>query len=70
MNEINQVLAVIGYCTIWFTPIIFIVNLVGVMKAIKEGRETKKYTVLCCISFMLITITIVSMVVNIPIIMN
>lgn len=42
------------------TPIIFVTNLIGAMKAIKEGKETKSYTIACCISLMMIIIPIFS----------
>ena len=53
-----EFIVIIGIYTIWFTPIIFVYNLIGAMKAIKEERETKNYTTACCISFMLIVIPI------------
>jgi hypothetical protein len=46
----------LGYYTIWFTPIIFVTSLIGAIKAIKDGEETKGYTLSCCISLMLIVI--------------
>ncbi|WP_160723062.1 hypothetical protein [Isachenkonia alkalipeptolytica] len=48
----------IGFYTIWFTPIIFVVNLIGAMKAVKEGRETTVHTGACAISLLLIVIPI------------
>lgn len=51
-----EIVAVIGYYCIWFTPIIFILSLIGVMKSIKEGKETSGYTKACCISFIMIVI--------------
>lgn len=48
----------IGFYTIWFTPIIFVTSLIGAIKAIKEGRGTEKYTIICCISLMFIVIPI------------
>lgn len=46
----------IGFYTIWFTPIVFVCSLIGAIKAIKEERETKEYTIACSISFMMIII--------------
>jgi len=60
-GEEMQFIAVIGFYTIWVTPIIFVVNLIGAIKAIKEGRQTEKYTIACCISLMLIVIPIYMM---------
>jgi len=54
-------IAVIGFYTIWVTPIIFVVNLIGAIKAIKEGQQTEKYTIACCISLMLIVIPLYMM---------
>ncbi|CAK7086019.1 MULTISPECIES: hypothetical protein [Tissierella] len=56
-----QFLVGVGFYTIWFTPIIFVTNLIGAIKAIKEGRQTEKYTAACCISLMLIVIPIYMM---------
>lgn len=53
----------VGFYTIWFTPAIFIINLIGAIKAIKEERETGKYTVACCISLMLIVIPMYMMLI-------
>ncbi len=58
-------LPLIGYLTIWFTPIIFVTSLIGAIKAIKEGRDTEKYTIACCISLMLIVIPIYIMLMDI-----
>lgn len=46
----------LGFYTIWLTPIVFIGNLVGLLKAIKNEEETKAYTVLCAISLWLIVV--------------
>jgi len=35
-----------------------VTSLIGAMKAIKEGQDTEKYTIACCISLMLIVIPI------------
>ncbi|WP_353093336.1 hypothetical protein [Tissierella praeacuta] len=51
-----QFFGIVGYYTIWFTPAIFVINLIGAIKAIKEGRQVEKYTIACCISLMLIVI--------------
>lgn len=51
-----QFFVVVGFYTIWFTPVMFVVNLIEAIKAIKEGRQTEKYTAACCFSLMLIVI--------------
>ncbi len=57
-------LIVIGYYTIWFTPIIFITSLIGAMKAIKDGTDHKGYTIVCVISFWLIIVPIFYVITN------
>ncbi len=58
-------LLIIGFYTIWFTPIIFVMSLIGAIKAIKEGRNTKKYTIACCISLMIILVPMYIMLLHV-----
>ncbi len=47
-----------GFLTVCFASIVFVTNLIGAMKAIKEYGDTEKYIIACSISLMLIVIPI------------
>lgn len=49
-------LIVVGYYTIWFTPAIFVINIIRAIKAIKNNEETSLYTFIASLSLMLIVI--------------
>jgi hypothetical protein len=48
----------VGFHTIWFTPIVFVLSLIKIIKAIKEGEEHKGHTVACVVSFWLMIVPI------------
>ncbi len=48
----------IGFYTIWFTPIVFIVSLLGAIKSIHSGESMKGNAIICAISFWLIIVPI------------